>query len=86
MLVFSFLIMVSFWVFMFKKQVYQLSNLSSGETETVGGIGKNLVGPVSAIIEGVKSLKSDVTEKVSSLKSNSEGEIIERPAYDLPVY
>lgn len=82
LLIFSFIILLTFWVFMFKKQVYQISANSNGKTETVGGNSNNLIGPAAAIIEGIKGLKSDISQRVGKLKSTPDQK--ERPVYELP--
>jgi cytoskeletal protein RodZ len=83
MLVVSFILLSAFWVFMFKRQVSQTTTYSNSETETVGGDKQNIIAPAAAIIEGLKGLKSDISEKISAFKSTSNKE--ERPVYELPV-
>jgi hypothetical protein len=82
LLIFSFIILSAFWVFMFKKQVYLISANSNGETETVGGNSNSLIGPAAAIIEGIKDLKSDISQKIGKLESAPDTK--ERQVYELP--
>lgn len=83
LLIVSFVILSTFWVYMFKRQISRTMISSGGAEETVGGSGNSLIGPAAAIIDGIKGLKSDIAQKISEFKSESNKK--ERPVYELPV-
>lgn len=87
LLVVSFLILVAFWVIMFRSQISKTNNLYSaggGEAETLGS--EKMMGPVAALIDGFKNLKSDIAGKLSEFRQKtSEGDTRTRPVYELPM-
>ena len=82
LLVVSFILLSVFWVFMFKRQISRTAINLGGLEETVGGNNQGLIGPAAAIIEGIKGLKSNISQKIEELKSASNKK--ERTVDELP--
>ncbi len=82
LLIVSFIALSVFWVIMFRSQVTKAPILSGGTEETLGGKDQNLLSPVAALIEGVKGLKSDISNKIGELNIGPSEK--ERPVYELP--
>lgn len=72
-------------MFMFKSQVAEDSSAQSksGLAKTFGA--EKMVGPVAALIDGFKNLKSDVSDKIKEFKGTIGSENIgARQVYELP--
>ena len=84
----SFLFLATFWFFMFKNQVSQGTDpqVSPGSGE-FSILDQKLPGPVAALAEGFKGLKSDIAQKIGEYKTKLDSGTggNKRPVYELPV-
>ncbi len=84
-----FLVLVVFWVIMFKDQVLRTngdySNAGESPTATVGS--QDMMSPLTALVDGFKGFQADVAGKVKDLSQqiqNGSPDVRTRAVYELP--
>ena len=90
LLVASFIVLMFFWVLMFKNQLQKIDlSQKSGATKLLGDEEK-IVSPLAALIQGFKSLKGSASKKINeygnTVSNNKDMESQKvRTVYELPV-
>ena len=81
----SFVILAAFWVVMFKRDFYNVSQ-SGQKSDKVAQYGDDVLSPLAALIGGFKNLKKDFSAKTSDLFNNvKKDNVPARPVYELPI-
>lgn len=91
LLAFSFLVLMFFWVLIFKNQLKKVDITGGSGVTKLLGEEEKMVSPLAALVQGFKSFKKEASNKVDELKSGvaqseSQDKIeTNKPAYELPV-
>ena len=83
----SFIILAVFWVTMFKRDYYNVSE-SGQKSDKVAQYGDDILSPLAALVNGFKNLKQDFSARTSDLINNAsikKDSAPTRGVYELPV-
>lgn len=84
----SFFVLAGFWVWLFKREVAQISSSPVSGAERVLGSEGKLLSPLASLVEGFKGFKQDLADKITEYKTGweaNQNDKKERPVYELPV-
>mgnify|MGYP001560423784 FL=1 len=86
----SFLLLMFFWVVMFKNQLQKIDLSQGSGAAKLLGEEEKMVSPLAALVQGFKSFKKEASDKMGeygNMVSKKEEVKIEnnRPVYELPV-
>jgi cell shape-determining protein MreC len=81
----SFIILAVFWVTMFKRDYYNVSD-SGQKSDSAVQYGDDVLSPLAALVDGFKNFKKDFSARTGDLFNNvKKDNAPERPVYELPV-
>lgn len=90
LLAISFIVLMFFWILMFKNQLQKIDLSQKSGPAKLFGDEEKIVSPLAALVQGFKSLKSDASKKINeygnTVSNNKEVESQKvRTVYELPV-
>ena len=83
----SFIILAVFWVTMFKRDYYNVSQ-SGQKSDQTAQYGDDVLSPLAALVDGFKNLKKDFSARTSDLINSAsikKDSAPARPVYELPI-
>lgn len=101
LLAISFIVLMFFWILIFKSQLQKIDPSQSGSAKLLGDEEK-IISPLAALVQGFKNLKTDASKSISEYKNSvlkngatsqnidsSQGQEIKnektRTVYELPI-